>query len=65
MVIMPTNQQEIASVCICQSLSDMLQPIYLFRYDPVNKHIFILAGIDETIEIIIPENGKIEVLNDE
>jgi hypothetical protein len=65
MVIMPTNQQAIASVCICQSLSDMLQPIYLFRYDPVNKQIFILAGIDETIEIIIPENSKIEVLNDE
>ena len=65
MVIMPTHAQAIASVCICQSLSDMLKPIYLFRYDPVNKQIFILAEIDEAIEIIIPENGKIEVLNDE
>ncbi|MDJ0729163.1 MAG: hypothetical protein QNJ33_04140 [Crocosphaera sp.] len=28
---MPTYEQAIASVCVCQSLSDMLQPIHLFR----------------------------------
>jgi hypothetical protein len=32
---------------------------------PIYRGSVNLAGIDETIEIIIPENGKIEVLNDE
>lgn len=55
---MPTNLQAIASVCVCQSLADMLQPIHLFRYDPLQKQIYILAGASEGIEIIIFENGK-------
>jgi len=46
---MPTHAQAISSVCICQSLSDMLQPIHLFRYDAFYKQIYILAGINEGI----------------
>jgi hypothetical protein len=30
----------------------MLQPIHLFRYDSLYQHIYIIAGIDEGIEII-------------
>lgn len=61
----PTSQQAIASVYLCQSLSDMLQPIHLFRYDDLYRRIFILAGINEGIEIIIFENGKWELNEDE
>ncbi|WP_409350547.1 DUF6888 family protein [Synechocystis salina] len=50
----------IASVRVCQSLSDKLQPIYLFRYDTFHKQIYILAGVSEGIEVIIFENGSWE-----
>lgn len=42
--------EAIASVCVCQSLSDMLQPIHLFRYDSLHQRIYLIAGIDEGIE---------------
>jgi len=61
---MPTNNQAIASVCVCQSLSDMLQNIHLFRYDVFRKQIYILAGINEGIEITIFENGSWEFYED-
>lgn len=62
---MPTEVQAIASVCVCQSLSDRLQPIHLFRYDPIQKNIYILAGINEGIEIIIFEKGNWEFYEDD
>jgi len=61
---MPTNNQAIASVCVCQSLSDMFQNIHLFRYDVFRKQIYILAGINEGIEITIFENGSWEFYED-
>ena len=61
---MPTNNQAIASVCVCQSLSDMLQNIHLFQYDVFRKQIYILAGINEGIEITIFENGSWEFYED-
>lgn len=62
---MLSGQQAITSVCVCQSLSDMLQLIYLFRYDPLNKQIYMIAGINEGIEIIIFENGRWEFIQDD
>ncbi len=62
---MLTNKQAIASVCVCQSLSDMLQPIHLFRYDKIHRQIYILAGINESIEIIIFETGNWEFYQDD
>ncbi len=62
---MPTHDQAIAAVCICQSLSNMLQLIYLFRYDPVYKYIYVLAGVNEGIEVTIFENGKWEFYQDD
>jgi len=56
----PPPAQAIASVRVCQSLSDKLQPIYLFRYDTFHKQIYILAGVNEGIEVIIFENGNWE-----
>ncbi len=62
---MPINLQATASVLVCRSVSDMFQPIYLFRYDPLQKRIYILAGVDEGIEIIVFENGREEFDIDE
>lgn len=62
---MPTCDQSKAAVFVCQSLSDMLQPIHLFRYDALYKHIFILAGLNEGIEIIIFEDGSWEFYEDD
>lgn len=53
----PPPAQAISSVRVCQFLSDKLQPIHLFRYDTFHKQIFILAGVNEGIEVIIFENG--------
>ncbi len=36
----------------------MLQPIHLFKYDLLYKHMYILAGLDEGIKIIILEAGN-------
>ncbi len=62
---MVTNEQAIASVCVCQSLSDMLQPIHLFRYDHLYKQIYILAGVHEGIEIIVFADGNWEFYEDD
>jgi hypothetical protein len=43
----------------------MLQLIHLFRYDALYKHIFILAGMNEGIEIIIFEDGSWEFYEDD
>ncbi len=62
---MPTHEQAIASVCVCQSLSNMLQSIHLFRYDILYQQIYILAGVNEGIEIIIFEDGNWEFYEDD
>jgi hypothetical protein len=55
---MPTNEQAQACVRVCQMLSNGYQPIHLFRYNPKTKRVYILAGATESIQILIPENGK-------
>ncbi|WP_442943088.1 DUF6888 family protein [Nostoc sp.] len=34
---MPTEKQKDAAILVCQLLSNLLQPILLFRYDPLQK----------------------------
>jgi len=55
---MPTERQALTATVICQMLSDLLQPIYLFRYDRARQGIFIIAGDTESIEIVIAEDGR-------
>ena len=57
---MPTEKQKDAAIFVCQLLSNLYQPIHLFRYDRRLKTIYILAGINEEIEILIDENGTWE-----
>lgn len=45
-------------------LSNLLQSIHLFRYDKVTKQVYIIAGFQESIEVIVFEDGNWE-FNDE
>ena len=54
---MPTDKQKETVIFVCQLLSNLLQPIWMFRYDPVYKYIFLIAGKEESLEITILENG--------
>jgi hypothetical protein len=55
---MPTDEQAQACLRVCQMLSNGYQPIYLFRYSYSSRRVYILAGMTESIQIVIPENGK-------
>jgi hypothetical protein len=50
---MPTDEQAQACLRVCQMLSTGFQPIHLFRYNPETQTIYILAGITESIEIVV------------
>lgn len=54
---LPTVEQAFAAVCVCQWLSNGFQPIYVFRYDSIRQILYILAGTNENVQIIIPPNG--------
>lgn len=55
---MPTKEQAIACVEICHRLSNLLQPIYVFRYDSEFKTVYILAGEAETLDILVYTDGS-------
>ncbi|MGK7930653.1 MAG: hypothetical protein AB4041_04375 [Microcystaceae cyanobacterium] len=55
---MPTEQQLLKSLILCQMLSNFYQPIQLIRYDEIRKEIFIIAGELGKIEITIFEQGQ-------
>jgi hypothetical protein len=55
---MPTREQAIKAVILCQYLSNGYQPLYFFRYDPKRKEIFVIAGATEEIEYIIYPDGN-------
>ncbi|MFN6517583.1 MAG: DUF6888 family protein [Nostoc sp. CreGUA01] len=57
---MPSDKQKDTVIFICQVLSNLLQLIWMFRYDPVYKYIYLIAGRDESLEITIFQNGNWE-----
>ncbi len=59
---MPTSEQGIMTIIVCQMLSNLFLDIVLFRYDNVTKEVYILASKD--IQIKIPSSGKWEFIND-
>jgi hypothetical protein len=61
---MPTDEQAQACLRVCQMLSNGYQPIYLFRYSRNSRRIYILAGMTESIQIVISENGKWRFIDD-
>lgn len=62
MVALPTPEQNLASVRVCQMLSNFYQDIHLFRYDDSTGEIYILAGEDDSQEIVIYPNGDWEFI---
>ncbi len=55
---MPTAQQALACVRVCQMLSNGYQPIHVFRYNQNTKTVFILVGMTESLEILIFPMGQ-------
>ncbi|HAC62083.1 MAG TPA: hypothetical protein DCF68_00750 [Cyanothece sp. UBA12306] len=58
--MLPTNEQGIKCIYLCQSLTNTYQPIYLIRLDERDGKLFILAG--DNIQILISRNGDWEFL---
>jgi hypothetical protein len=55
---MPTIEQAFACVRVCQMLSNGYQLIHVFRYNSNTKTVFILAGVTESLEILVFSNGQ-------
>ena len=55
---MPTAEQALACVRVCQMLSNGYQPIHVFRYNQNTKAVFILAGVTESLEVLIFSDGQ-------
>lgn len=64
---LPTVEQAFSCVRVCQMLSNLYQPIYIFRYDPTFKTVFVLARNqnDEELQIVIFPNGIWRFIDDE
>ncbi|MFE1746193.1 DUF6888 family protein [Coleofasciculus sp. H7-2] len=57
---MPTQKQSDTTIFLCQLLSNLYQPIQVFRYDQILKTIYIQAGMADEIALIIDEDGSWE-----
>lgn len=62
---MLTDKQKSTTIFVCQLLSNLLQPIWLFRYNSIHEYIFIIAGIEESLEITIYQDGRWEFNQDD
>jgi hypothetical protein len=61
---MPTDEQAQTCLRVCQMLSTGFQPIHLFRYNPETQTVYILAGITESIEIVVFADSEWEFRNE-
>ena len=57
---LPTDIQAKISVFVCQMLSNAFQPINVFRYDRKLETLYIQAGVDDNLGIIIDKDGEWE-----
>jgi len=55
---LPTPQQSNTAIFLCQLLSNLYQPIQVFRYDQKLKTIYIQAGTADELAIIIKQDGN-------
>jgi hypothetical protein len=61
---MPTDEQAQTCLRVCQMLSTGFQPIHLFRYNPETQTVYILAGVTESIEIVVFADSEWEFRNE-
>jgi len=50
----------VTAVFLCQLLSNLYQPIQVFRYDRRLKTIYMQAGVNDEIALVIDEDGSWE-----
>jgi hypothetical protein len=62
---MPTSDQALGCARVCQMLSSGYQPINLFRYNPDNEVVYILAGVNDGIEVLVFPDGLWRFINSE
>lgn len=55
---MPTYEQCLQALILSQWLSNCYQPINVYRYDRKQKTIYIQAGEEDSIALVIPPNGE-------
>ncbi|OCQ94444.1 hypothetical protein BCD64_07110 [Nostoc sp. MBR 210] len=55
---MPTRKQSDTAIFLCQLLSNLYQPIQVFRYDQQLKTLCIQAGVNDEIAVIIDQDGN-------
>jgi hypothetical protein len=61
-IILPTANQALACVRVCQMLSNSFKDIKLFRFDDKIGYIYILAG--DSMDIIIDSYGEWGFINE-
>ncbi|WP_310484128.1 DUF6888 family protein [Chamaesiphon sp. VAR_48_metabat_403] len=61
---MPTDEQAQTCLRVCQMLSTGFQPIHLFRYNHETQTVYILAGVTESIEIVVFADSEWEFRNE-
>ncbi|WP_405196687.1 DUF6888 family protein [Zarconia navalis] len=59
--MLPTSEQGLKCIYVCQALTNAYQPIYMVRLDERTGNLFILAG--DNIEILIRRSGNWEFLS--
>ncbi|WP_107668682.1 hypothetical protein [Cyanothece sp. BG0011] len=60
--MIPTPEQMLSCIRMCQTLSNFYLDIHLFRYDQQRKEIYIIAG--DTINLIIDAQRNWEFDNE-
>jgi hypothetical protein len=57
---LPTQQQLVSAAFLCQLFSNLYQPIQVFCYDPKFMTIYMQAGVNDDIALVIDEDGSWE-----
>ncbi|MEH1868340.1 MAG: hypothetical protein V7K69_25550 [Nostoc sp.] len=62
MFILPTTEQALACIRVCQMLSNLYKDIRLFRFDDKTGQVYILAG--DELQVIVLSNGIWDFVNE-
>ncbi|WP_442947409.1 DUF6888 family protein [Nostoc sp.] len=60
--MLPTTEQALACVRVCQMLSNLYKDIRLFRFDDKTGQVYILAG--DELQVIVLNNGIWDFVNE-
>ncbi|WP_442949222.1 DUF6888 family protein [Nostoc sp.] len=60
--MLPTTEQALACIRVCQMLSNLYKDIRLFRFDDKTGQVYILAG--DELQIIVLSNGIWDFVNE-